>query len=427
MIPILYSHHSPSQIHPKITRKEIAKVDHFNSSISHTNTTASNLCDEDYNCVLWKIILEQKLRCFGVKKCIMYLYHMRKTAGTLIRLLLMMLTRRAKVTFLESEGQVLNPDFLNQYGILSTVSLRHPVDRIISLYWYEHVTYYYKVQKKPGKSSNLRTWVMHWRDNSTWKQNLTSRYPGNVYIEVENYYVKALSGWTGDHQIDENDLMKAKETLQKFDLVFLSELMNKGIQDDVFRSFFKVPNRKLPTSLASDKRLISQLKNILASDEKEIRTILTDINKYDLELYKFAKTMVVKRLPVIASVMAVTHHPPTKYQNENLYQFEKRNNVAPIFQDINHEKVYNRILSLRNVLGLKLCHANITVAMNKTFGYIRPIGHKLPVNTSWIEPPPSNKTTTKHKTTKANSKYSDAIKKLIKEQHDRARKKQLSQ
>ena len=365
-----------------------------NSNVLNMMQTNSGDYEVDYNGILYKIILEQKFKClFMKKKSILYLYHMRKTAGTLTRKLMLFLSKILQIQYLEAEGQIVNTNFLGQYGILSVISLRHPVERVISLYWYEHVLYYLSLHKKRGKASNMRAWVMNWKDNSTWKQNYTSRYPGNVYVEVENYYVKALSGWTGDHSINENDLMKAKEALQKFDLIFLSELINKGIQDDVFRSFFSMKFKKVPSSLSIDKNVIKHLTPTLAADESEIRAMLTDINKFDLELYEYAKTLVNKRLPIIMSAMEITRQQAkmpssSSYNNIYLSQFlNETNNFVPKFTNTHHEQLHNKIISLKTILGPYQCDSHITTPMKDSLKIIRPPNHKMPVNMTYDPPP----------------------------------------
>lgn len=39
--------------------------------------------------------------------------------------------------------------------------------------------------------------VDEWRDESAWKTRFMHLFPKAVYVEVENYFVKALIGWTG--------------------------------------------------------------------------------------------------------------------------------------------------------------------------------------------------------------------------------------
>jgi len=65
--------------------------------------------------------------------------------------------------------------------------------------------------------------VNAWRDNSQWKSEFVAANPGNLYVEIENYYVKALTGWQGNTTISAVDLEKAKKVLESFDLVFLSD------------------------------------------------------------------------------------------------------------------------------------------------------------------------------------------------------------
>lgn len=48
------------------------------------------------------------------------------------------------VKYIEIEGKSLDPFVMKLNGYVSMISLRHPIDRIISLYWYEHVSWFHK-------------------------------------------------------------------------------------------------------------------------------------------------------------------------------------------------------------------------------------------------------------------------------------------
>ena len=100
---------------------------------------------------------------------------------------------------------------------------RDPINRIKSLYWYEHVLWFHRFANKPGNTRNYHDWVYAWLDGSDWKYNFTAANPGNNYMEIENYYVKALIGWNKESllglRIGEEELERAKGVLESFDIV----------------------------------------------------------------------------------------------------------------------------------------------------------------------------------------------------------------
>ena len=80
-----------------------------------------------------------------------------------------------------------------------------------SLYWSEHVGWFDGILRQPEKCKSYRDWVEAWRDESEWKNEFVASNPGNLYVEVENYYVKALTGWMGNTTIGRKDLERAKQ------------------------------------------------------------------------------------------------------------------------------------------------------------------------------------------------------------------------
>lgn len=112
--------------------------------------------------------------------------------------------------------------------------------RIKSLYWYEHVSWHYHVNKTPRKAKSYKVWVDAWLDGSEWKNAFVAANPGNTYIEIENYYVKSLSAWQGVGSIGEEDLERAKSVLQLFDMVLITEWLLEGEQATMVDSFFRI-------------------------------------------------------------------------------------------------------------------------------------------------------------------------------------------
>lgn len=156
--------------------------------------------------------------------------HMRKAAGTTIRNYLQSVVAKSRNGYFESEGTSISNQFNPLEGITSVVSLRHPVDRVLSMYWYEHVAWWSEIKRDMSKCSTMKNWLEAWRDGSSWKTKFILGNPGSTYVEVENYYVKTLSGWTGPERATESDLAVAKKALRSFDVVIISEWLKNESQ-----------------------------------------------------------------------------------------------------------------------------------------------------------------------------------------------------
>jgi len=204
----------------------------------------------------WISKLSSKLLCLRLKKGGIYLYHTRKAAGTSIRDILTYIAAKWHVPYYETEGVVMHPDLMKKSGLLTVTSLREPVSRIMSLYWYEHVGWYSGVLKQTERCKSLKTWVDAWRDGSQWKDEFIAKNPDSVYVEIDNYYTKMLSNWharqannnnkahmrgvyNGKYaRVTEADLEIAKNVLGQFDIVFLSDWMGDSTQMDALNSVF---------------------------------------------------------------------------------------------------------------------------------------------------------------------------------------------
>ena len=169
---------------------------------------------------------------------------MRKAAGTTIRDMLTDASVKWRIPFYESEGPTLNSLFLDE-NLLLVTSLRNPIERILSLYWYEHVSWYDGVLHETQKCKTLEAWIEGWRDGSKWKTNFILLNPRSVYVEVENYYVKALSGWVGPAPVGEKDYDAAISALNRFDIVFITEWINREDQILAMNSLFSISVDKI--------------------------------------------------------------------------------------------------------------------------------------------------------------------------------------
>jgi hypothetical protein len=129
----------------------------------------NSLSQYDNETVRWGLQLLSKLRCLNGGRGGMYLYHVRKAAGTTIREVMERSTRKWGVRMMETEGPTLNSKFLSVPGLLTVTTLREPVGRVLSMYWYEHVGWYDGILHETNKCKKLMEWVQAWRDGSEWK------------------------------------------------------------------------------------------------------------------------------------------------------------------------------------------------------------------------------------------------------------------
>lgn len=212
------------------------------------NSVITDAAGEDQQALhLWSAQLLSKLHKLHTLSKLggIFLYHMRKAAGTTIRDMLTDASIKWGVPFYESEGPTLNRLFLEE-NLLLVTSLRNPIERIFSLYWYEHVSWYDGVLHETHKCKTLNAWIEGWRDGSKWKTDFMLQNPGSVYVEVENYYVKALSGWVGPAPVGEKDFEAAISALKRFDVVFVTEWINREDQMLAMNSLFSIPVDKMP-------------------------------------------------------------------------------------------------------------------------------------------------------------------------------------
>lgn len=223
----------------------------------------------DPNSEKWAAQLKAKLLCLRLRKGALYLYHVRKAAGTSLRDVLHMISLSWKVNFFETEGVVLDHSIFDHQGVTSVLTLREPISRILSLYWYEHVGWFDGILKQTSKCKTLSEWVAAWKDGTPWKTEFINKNPGTVYVEIENYYVKMLIGWKDpNHKIDEKDLEEAKVILSQFDFVFLTDWMGDDTQIDALNAVF--PGRSnvaMGHKIRGDHNARTRLTPTLAADE----------------------------------------------------------------------------------------------------------------------------------------------------------------
>ena len=238
----------------------------------------------------WRSRLERKRACVSSGVGAFYLYHARKAAGTSLRAALQHAAKRSRVDYLETEGLSIDARFLGLRSVITVVSLRDPVRRVLSMYWYEHVGWHDGVTHDHSKLRTLRSWADEWVEGSAWKREFEKKHPGNVYIEVENYFTKMLTGWNRDGRgeaLDGASLASAKAALDRFDFVFIVE---RGRRANHTRLLWDALGYELPltSELRGDDAAKARLRPKLAADEADVVRFLEARNALDAALYAYA-------------------------------------------------------------------------------------------------------------------------------------------
>jgi hypothetical protein len=288
----------------------------------------------------WAEGLRRKLNCLYGGKGAIYLYHMRKTAGSSIRDILDFATKRWKVRYMFTEGKTLDERLLEPPGIFRVISLREPISRIESLYWYEHVSWYLSVKKDTKKVYKFREWFDSWCDGSEWKTIFITKNPGSVYVEVENYYTKVLSGWTGPEPVSRKDLLTAKANLEKFDFVLIQEWMADISQVDAMTALF--PGRlniAAGSKVKGDKDVKQRYESIFSPDIASLREKMKIINKYDIELYEYARFLTAQRVKLVPDIVdsVMNNIQKTSPKECSVLMDHKLYNKLGLFQPFGHK------------------------------------------------------------------------------------------
>mmetsp|Transcript_11943 Transcript_11943/g.16159 ORF Transcript_11943/g.16159 Transcript_11943/m.16159 type:complete len:332 (+) Transcript_11943:88-1083(+) len=242
----------------------------------------------------WRRLIEKK----GCSRGGFYLYHTRKAAGTTLRALLKDALREKKDGRMwETEGLSIDARFLALKSVITVVSVRDPVVRALSMYWYEHVGWWDGIQHDHSKLRSLIDWIAEWKDESVWKHKFATKNPGNVYIEIQNYMTKMLSGWNqrgqGEPLDDTFSLDHAINSLHRFDFVFVCERSRFSNHTKLLAFALSLDPQRVQSILKSDKLKADdsakrRLAPKLVPDLDTASAILENLNHLDRRLYSAA-------------------------------------------------------------------------------------------------------------------------------------------
>ena len=258
----------------------------------------------------WLDALKRKMNCMKEGKVGLFLNHARKSAGTTLRGILETQSTIYKIPFFELEGLTMDTGLQQAPGLFTATSLRNPIERIISLYWYEHVAWW-DLRHDMSSCKSFEQWFMNWIDMSPHKIEFMAKNPFSNYVEVENYYVKSLTGWRDTrHVLSREDLDKAKAVLGTFDLVLITEWMNNRTQLAAVTTLLPGSSPALSSHLVKlDPYLKKKYSERLMPSRAGIGSILNRIstlNALDMELWVYALELVARRQALIITEFSET-------------------------------------------------------------------------------------------------------------------------
>ena len=258
------------------------------------------------------------------------------------------ISRELKVKFLSTEGVVADKCAFAK-NVISFITIRNPIDRIFSLYWYEHVDFYYNIKKEPSKTKQFQVWMEAWLDGSKWKTDINVKHPYENYVEIENYYVKTLIGWKGDENraINKDDYIKACSLLQKyFDVVFITEWLPHKNQSVFLDSIIPNVSKSIVSEVVGKIDLKEKLSKSLVGDSTSVerfKRLLEEKNLYDIMLWRFAQEMVRERATLLSDLKIIpqpqeAQYDSCKYKSSmNLKSCRDATKLFGLFQTAGHK------------------------------------------------------------------------------------------
>ena len=253
--------------------------------------------------------------CFRQSKGYGYLLHMRKAGGSTLRGYLSSVVEKERDHLIYvSEGPTFNVScFQDQGELVMITSLRHPMARIMSSYWYEGRYDSKPAYLVPGTSSvmaaavanqteieatlpaSFPAWVRFVRRNDYLRWNwMSTRW---VWYSVDSYYIQTLTNRYRKNtrgNVGRRDFELAKRVLASFDVVSITEWMDWKNQTTYIQHALGQEAEDLPDGLLQRNKL-SKAKNDSEID-REFFAELWRANTWDILLYEFAQNLARERL-----------------------------------------------------------------------------------------------------------------------------------
>ena len=155
---------------------------------------------------------------------------------------------------------------------------------------------------------------MQWVDAAPHKQAFVAANPYTNYVEVENYYTKALIGWGGDAKggkrtslpaIGRQELEEAKRVLRSFDMVLITEWTRNVSQQAAFDKIFPGSRHDMAQQLVQGSSSLRQsyAPKLLPQGQamESLLHRLRLLNVLDMELYRYALELTARRHTLIVN------------------------------------------------------------------------------------------------------------------------------
>ncbi|KAG7347902.1 sulfotransferase family protein [Nitzschia inconspicua] len=257
----------------------------------------------------------QAQRCVQAGYGGVYFKHFRKAGGTtLYNSFRDNQCLRRQMPIFASEFPFFNRDtfdVLNSTVFVTT--LRHPIDRILSLYWFEgrwprtchKACENNKTKDDTNKVADLEEWIEAIHDQSNHTNLRYVRHNGcGQWVSVENYYTRILLGV--DRARDEEQakstlhqrgfrnvtltsrhLLKAKQILASFDVILIQEEMIQP--SEKIKMFFEMTGYgdKPPRAFGVERKGYERAKYFVPPLNSTLDR-LRQLNALDIELYDYA-------------------------------------------------------------------------------------------------------------------------------------------
>ena len=235
-----------------------------------------------------------------------FFQHLRKAGGTSLRI---MVSRSLCETQLQLGCDVNVTAFTEEMNILAgghpiiqaqpnmstaltlITALRDPIDRIVSLFWFEG-----KCMSPQGTeipAGNEKCTLRQWFEHMVKKHEREACGSPRAWTSVENYYVHVLAGAPPCRAAGPEDYRVAARRLAAFDAVFITEDFGNKMTSRVFDALLPSPcrpRRKPFTALHFRRNENRPQISGSAANDPEL-DFIREHNIWDSRLYNFAKKL----------------------------------------------------------------------------------------------------------------------------------------
>jgi hypothetical protein len=256
-----------------------------------------------------KILAQQ---CVRARQGGVYIKHFRKASGTALYAVVAGESCKRGIPSYASELPFFNKETFHVLN--STVfvtAMRHPIDRIISMYWFEgrwprtcgSICEAEKIKNDTNKVANLDEWIEDIHDQTAQEKLKYLKHSAcGQWVSVENYYIRQLLGidratknqkkGTNDESgflnntLTRSHLHQAKEILASFDLIMIQEQM-RSTHSDMIRMFRSIIGATSADSMKEVRKGKERDKHYQPPSQAALDR-LGGWNALDIELYEFA-------------------------------------------------------------------------------------------------------------------------------------------